>query len=208
LNPDTSTAFATGTPGSLRDLKVDAAGNLYYLSGNGGVINKISFPAGPGPTPGGGAFHVRINFEPPGVPVPAGFLADTGTVFGDRGNGLQYGWNADNGRNARLRHRHGRGLPFNTFQRMQTPSNPHAVWEIAVPDGTYRVRIVAGDPSAVNSVYKIKAEGVLAINGVPTPDHRWFDHTVRVSVIDGRLTIRSARGARNNKIDFLEITAI
>ena len=41
-NPDTSTAFASGTPGSLRDLKVDSSGNLYYLAGNGGVIKKIS----------------------------------------------------------------------------------------------------------------------------------------------------------------------
>ena len=41
-NPDTSTAFASGTSGSLRDLKVDSSGNLYYLAGNGGVINKIS----------------------------------------------------------------------------------------------------------------------------------------------------------------------
>lgn len=41
-HPDTSTAFASGTPGSLRDLKVDSSGNLYYLAGNGGVIKKIS----------------------------------------------------------------------------------------------------------------------------------------------------------------------
>jgi glucose/arabinose dehydrogenase len=204
LNPDTSTSFATGTPGSLRDLKVDAAGNLYYLSGNGGIINRISF-SGPA---AGGPFRVRINYEPAGAQVPAGYLADTGAVFGDRGNGFVYGWNADNSRNALLRRRHGRDLRFNTLQRMQSPSNPHAVWEIAVPNGTYRVRIVAGDPIATNSVYKIKAEGVLVINGVPSPDHRWFDHTVRVRVTDGRLTIRSARGARNNTIDFLEITAI
>jgi hypothetical protein len=44
-NPDTSTAFASGTPGGLRDLKVDSAGNLYYLAGNDGSIEKISFPA-------------------------------------------------------------------------------------------------------------------------------------------------------------------
>jgi glucose/arabinose dehydrogenase len=43
-NPDTSTAFATGTASSLRDLKVDSAGSLYYLSGSG-VINKISYTA-------------------------------------------------------------------------------------------------------------------------------------------------------------------
>src|SRR5262249_41245886 len=42
-NPDTSRAFATGIVVGLRDLKVDAAGSLYYLAGDGGVIHKISF---------------------------------------------------------------------------------------------------------------------------------------------------------------------
>jgi glucose/arabinose dehydrogenase len=41
-------------------------------------------------------FSVNINFQPAGVPVPAGYLADTGAVFGNRGNGQSYGWNADN----------------------------------------------------------------------------------------------------------------
>ena len=49
-NPDTSSGFATGTPGSLRDLKVDAAGNLYYLSGNGGLVEKISYGSPAPPT--------------------------------------------------------------------------------------------------------------------------------------------------------------
>lgn len=44
-NPDTSTLFASGTPGGLRDLKVDSVGNLYYLSGGDGSIRKISFQA-------------------------------------------------------------------------------------------------------------------------------------------------------------------
>ena len=41
-NPDTSQPFATNLPGGSRDLKVDAAGSLYYLSGNG-LIDKISY---------------------------------------------------------------------------------------------------------------------------------------------------------------------
>jgi glucose/arabinose dehydrogenase len=41
-NPDSSRAFATGIVGGMRDLKVDAAGSLYYLVGNGN-IEKISF---------------------------------------------------------------------------------------------------------------------------------------------------------------------
>src|SRR5262249_56363934 len=42
-NPDTSTGFATGTPGALRDLKVDSVGNLYYLSGADGAVHRIAF---------------------------------------------------------------------------------------------------------------------------------------------------------------------
>jgi glucose/arabinose dehydrogenase len=81
FNPDTSVPFASDTPGSLRDLKVDAAGNLYYLAGNGGVIGKISFhgpqPGLPGPSPfpsglpglppsqgGGGTPFVSTAFGP------------------------------------------------------------------------------------------------------------------------------------------------
>jgi glucose/arabinose dehydrogenase len=41
-DPDTSQPFATNLPGQSRDLKVDAAGSLYYLSGNG-LIDKISY---------------------------------------------------------------------------------------------------------------------------------------------------------------------
>jgi glucose/arabinose dehydrogenase len=40
-----SNVFATNTPGALRDLKVDAVGNLYYLSGGDGAIHKISYQA-------------------------------------------------------------------------------------------------------------------------------------------------------------------
>ena len=45
-SPDgNSVAFASNTPGALRDLKVDSVGNLYYLSGGDGSIRKISFQA-------------------------------------------------------------------------------------------------------------------------------------------------------------------
>jgi glucose/arabinose dehydrogenase len=68
-NPDTSTAFASGL-GGLRDLKVDSAGNLYYLGGDGSLVNKISYqvpqitkqPAGQAVTRGQTAtFHVTAT---------------------------------------------------------------------------------------------------------------------------------------------------
>jgi glucose/arabinose dehydrogenase len=43
-NPDTSSAFASGINGNLIDLKVDQAGNLYYLTGSG-TVKRVSFQA-------------------------------------------------------------------------------------------------------------------------------------------------------------------
>jgi N-acetylneuraminic acid mutarotase len=40
--PDTSSAFASGISGGLRDILVDSSGSLYYLAGNG-LIDKISY---------------------------------------------------------------------------------------------------------------------------------------------------------------------
>jgi glucose/arabinose dehydrogenase len=78
-NPDTSTAFASGTVGSLRDLAVDSAGNLYYLAGNGGgVVNKISY-VGP-----------RIFGQPASQTVTAGQAATFSVTAG--GAALTYQW--------------------------------------------------------------------------------------------------------------------
>jgi hypothetical protein len=74
-------------------------------------------------------------------------------------------------------------------------------------NGTYRVRIVAGDAANVDSVFRTTAEGVLTVSGTPTSATRWLEGTSTVTVTDGRLTIRSGAGASNNKICFVEITA-
>lgn len=155
------------------------------------------------------AFATRITFQPAGTPVPSGYLADTGAVFGNRGNGFSYGWNANNSSTARDRNAsNSPDQRFDVLQHMQKPENPNAVWELAVPNGTYRVRIVSGDASNIDSVYRTNVEGVLAINGTPTSATRWFDNTVTVTVTDGRLTISNASGAQNNKINFVEVTAV
>ena len=95
---------------------------------------------------------------------------------------------------------------YDTLAYMQRPGNPDASWEIAVPNATYAVRIVAGDPSFFGSTFRISAEGVLVISGVTTSANRWLDATRTVTVTDGRLTIRNAPGATSNKICFIEVT--
>ena len=154
------------------------------------------------------ATAIRINFQTASAAVPSGYLADAGAVYGPRGNGQTYGWLVDN--SSYGRDRNSQNSPdqrYDTLTHMQWPSNSrNAVWEIAVPNGTYVVRIVAGDPSYYDSVYRIAAEGISTVNGAPSSTARWVEGTATVTVSDGRLTIGNYAGASNNKICFIEIT--
>lgn len=150
-------------------------------------------------------FHARINFQPATAAVPFGYLVDGGAAYNHRGNGYTYGWNTNN--TANVRDRNSALSPdqrYDTLAYMQL--NGSYSWEIAVPNGTYTVRVVAGDPTAYGSVYKINVENVLTVDGTPTSANRWIEGTQTVSVIDGRLTVTSASGASNNKLCFIEIT--
>ncbi len=115
------------------------------------------------------ATSILINFQPAASPVPAGYLADGGLVYGNRGNGQSYGWTLDNA--AQARDRDAANSPdqrYDTLTHLQKPANPDAIWEIALVNGTYRVRIVAGDATNFDSVFRTTAEGVLTVNGTPT----------------------------------------
>jgi hypothetical protein len=150
---------------------------------------------------------IRINFQPEAAPVPTNYLVDAGLVFGPRGNPYSYGWNSNNvanvfDRNSSL----SADQRYDTLATMQVGGSFN--WEIALSSGSYRVRIVAGDPDNFNSVYKINAETVQVINFTPKSGNRWKDNTSNVTVSDGRLTVSNATGASNNKICFLEITPL
>ena len=201
---DTSTRsvsrFATGASGAV-DLRVAADGSLWYLARGEGQVQRVVFTGVSEPTP---TFAARINFQTASSRGFRGYQADIGAVFGLRPSGLSFGWNIDN--SATARNRNAPVSPderYDTFQRL----NPGAVWEIAVPNGTYGVRIVAGDPVSLGSIFRIDVEGVPALRGRPNAARRWLDRTVVVTVSDGRLTVTGAPGARNNKINFIEIGA-
>ncbi|MBI3972277.1 MAG: hypothetical protein HY332_13410, partial [Chloroflexi bacterium] len=160
----------------------------------------------PPPTPTTG-FGAMINFQPASAPIPAGYLKDDGATYGPRGNGYTYGWSVNN--TANTRDRNSTRSPdqrYDTLNHMQLGGT--FAWEVAVPNGTYRVRVVAGDPSHIDSVYRLSVEGVLAVDGTPTSANRWLEGTVSVTVGDGRLTVSNAPGSKNNKICFVEITSV
>src|SRR5581483_12444356 len=140
---------------------------------------------------GGLSFH--INFESPATTgTYPGYVADIGSVYGARGGGLTFGWSAANQSNARQRNsRLSADLRYDTLNQMQ--ANGAALkWEIAVPNGTYSVHLVAGDPKYFDSVYKLKVENTTVLTGTPSSSKRWFEATASVQVSDGRLTVSNA----------------
>ncbi|MDX6286976.1 MAG: hypothetical protein QOG53_2461 [Frankiales bacterium] len=153
-------------------------------------------------------FTASINFQPAGAPVPAGYFADTGATFGLRAaTGERYGWKTNNA--AQAVDRNDANSPdqrYDTLTQLQNPASPNAVWEIMLPNGTYSVHAVVGDPSFIDSNYQLNADGVTVVSGTPTATEHWFDGTANVTVTDGRLTLTNGPNAINNKVCFIEIS--
>jgi hypothetical protein len=100
--------------------------------------------------------NVKVNFQPATAPTVAGYLVDGGAVYAARGNGQTYGWNVDNAGFAR--DRNATNSPdqlYDTLNHMQKGAG--SLWEIGLPNGTYSVRIVGGDPSNYDTTFNITA---------------------------------------------------
>lgn len=137
-----------------------------------------------------------------------GYANDYGAVFGDRGNGLSYGWDFDNTANARERNNAASAdKRYDTFTHLQKQT-PSLVWEVEVPNGVYTVHVVSGDPTATDSVFQYNIENVITGTYVPTSGAWWGHFTNTVIVDDGRLTLTSGPSASNNKIDFIDISTV
>jgi hypothetical protein len=156
-------------------------------------------------------FEVKIDFQPETPrreihnPLPAEYLRDTGAEFGNRDNGFAYGWNAPN-RTARDR-RKTRDQRYDTVIDFKSDGQD-LVWNLAVPNGSYEVTLVAGDPGYFDSHYQILAEGKVALEADPTSERRFFEATARVEVKDRSLTLSSGAASINNKIAFVHVRSL
>lgn len=153
------------------------------------------------------SFAANINFATSGAAVPVGYTADSGAAYGARGNGLTYGWNIAN--TAETRQRNAATSPderYDTLVQLQRPGSATS-WQIAVPNGTYLVHLVAGDPSYTDSVYRLDVQGVPAVSGTPSASQHWFEGSVLVTVTNGELTVGNGSGSSNDKVDYIDIIA-
>src|SRR5688572_10618223 len=110
------------------------------------------------------AFALNVNFQPAGSSVPAGYVADSGAVYGHRGNGYTYGWNS--GISTGTRDRNNSASPDQRYDTLvHTQLFGTRTWEVAVPNGSYSVRIVGGDPSYTDSTIRLAAENTIVADG-------------------------------------------
>ncbi|MPZ53674.1 MAG: hypothetical protein GEU79_13240, partial [Acidimicrobiia bacterium] len=181
----------------------------------------------------GATFAANINFNTVDGEQPADYELDFGEPYGDRGNGLNYGWlEADDGEtplslisNGRDRNTSQPDQRLDTLLHMQADDitsdggtfngiDIEGVWEIAVPNGTYEVTVAAGDPAVNNyvndpEIHSLNVEGVEAIapfepTGPEGSDTHHDTGTVTVTVSDGLLTV-DAFGGTNTKINYIDI---
>ncbi len=148
--------------------------------------------------------EIQINFQPASSPVPEGYLADDGSVYGDRGNGYTYGWNILNTDNARDRQSTDDPL-MNTLNHLQR--NGTYDWEIALDSGSYIVSIASGDPDYYDSYHVIEAEGIELIRGQHTAESM-LTGTDTILVEDGRLTVEPGLESMNAKINLIHISPL
>lgn len=154
------------------------------------------------------AAQVRIDFQPASAPTVAGYLVDSGKVYGAR-NGLTYGWATDISASGRDRNSsRSADQRYDTIIQPQLSRKWGPVWELAVPNGTYQVRLICGDAAYIDSRYAMDVEGTAAVRGTPTSSVRWFEGNVTVTVTDGKLTLSPGTGAVNNKVAFIEVTPV
>ena len=87
---------------------------------------------------------IKINFQPPDMAVPDGFLKDSGGLYGLHTNGYSYGWSCDLEALGDYRDRNSMGTVESSLVIPDRSQNCDTEdWKIAVPNGDYVVTIGA-----------------------------------------------------------------
>ncbi|UCG56428.1 MAG: hypothetical protein JSU70_16390 [Phycisphaerales bacterium] len=145
-----------------------------------------------------------VNFQSQGSPIPPDYLPDYGEPYGDRGNGFSYGWDRDI--KVDTRDRNNGSSPdqrYDTLNHLQKGAD--AIWEIELPNGTYDIHLVCGDPSNTDQIDNFDVEGTVVED--PDGEDNFDEYNVTIELTDGRLTIMPAAGADNCKICFVDMTS-
>lgn len=149
------------------------------------------------------AVDVAVAFQPITSKRPADMIVDYGGIYAVRRGGVSYGWQSD--------------LSAQTIERGLAPVrkndrfiqlNLGDTWNMAVPNGDYKVYMVGGDPARVNDRMAITVEGKVGIAGITRRAKPYLEAAVNVTVNDGKLTITSAGVWNTDKLNYIAIQSI
>jgi hypothetical protein len=143
---------------------------------------------------------VKINFQVAGSPAVAGYIQDNGAAFGDRGNGQSYGWNVTHTDLARDRNKNANQL-LDTLVHMHSGAN----WSIALPNGTYSVKVSVGD-SQYATTNTLSVNGVNYWTNQATAVNQFVNKTLNITVTNGKLTLTNGTSAdMATRLNYIEI---
>jgi PKD repeat protein len=144
-----------------------------------------------------------VNFQPAGASTPNGFAVDSGSTFSTtRG----YGWSTSPN-SLGTRDRDSSLSPDQSYDTLIHVA-PTGVWEMTVPNGTYSVTVVIGDPRAPDTINTVQAENVTIINKESLSSSKlWIERTSQVSVADGRLTLKFPGSSPYAKLCWVKIVS-
>jgi PKD repeat protein len=162
---------------------------------------------------GGVAFDLKVNVQPDGATVPAGYRKDNGSAYGPRPGGYTFGWVNGAGGNVdadevRDRNASSTSQRYETLTHMgQTAyGSNHRAWKVDVPDGgRYRLYWVMGDPSHTDQTNDV------TVGSRTIPDRDGEDNFDRYSTVvnaTDTLTIEPQPSSDNAKLAFVEVEAV
>ena len=129
-----------------------------------------------------------INFQPSDVPVPEGYLVDSGRPF-DEEQG--YGW-VKGPYSMGTRDRNSSASPDQAYDTM-IHVDPSSIWEINIPNGAYTVTICNGDASFAKGIQNVQINGTTIIDHITLSNETlWVEKTATITVTDGKLSVTFA----------------
>jgi pectate lyase len=149
---------------------------------------------------------VKINFQSSAfASTPAGYVADIGSTYANRGNGFSYGW--PNNHTDTMRDYGETDDPrLNTIVNFKASLD---YWELGVTNGMYDVEATIGDGMYNRSGYFLNVEGVNYWSNTNLLLKQFLTDTKTVSVSDGRLRIdNSGSGDSDTRLCYVIVTQL
>lgn len=143
-----------------------------------------------------------MNFQPATAPTAAGYVIDSGEVYGSRGT-LSYGWSTSHTDAV-----FDRNVNADQVLDTQVAVKAASKWELAVPNGQYTVAVGVGDSSAA-SRDNVWIEGNWHYQYVTLGANQFLKNPKVVTVNDGRLTLEFGQSPTGEtRMTSIEVLAV